>query len=345
MGNEIFAAHWAWPIALLALAACSPGDDYGRYRGAAFGTHVKVVHGGGCQGDVGQAIAGTLARVDAEISTWRADSVLARFNVAPAGRWMPVPAGVAALVAEALAISRRSAGAFDVTVAPLVDLWGFGPKPSAAVPASAAIESVLARVGHLHLQARLSPPALRKDLPGLALDLSAIGKGHGVDRVAESLAALGCRSYLIDVGGEVRTRGRNPQGRLWRIGVERPDRGSVAQRVLRLSGMAAATSGDYRNYRIEGGRRLSHVLDPRTGQPVTHGLASVTVVAAGAARADALATAILVLGPEAGFRFAQDQGIAALLLMRGAQGEGGSFAERHTEPMRKHLLAGRPGVR
>lgn len=336
--REVRAAFGFWLVLWAALAACGLGGRYGHHRGAAFGTHVEVFYSGSCRGGPGQAVADALAQVDAEISTWRSDSVLARFNVGPVDQWMPVPGPLAALVDEALTLSRQSGGAFDVTVAPLVDLWGFGPTPAQAAPSPSAIEEARARVGHRHLQARLQPPALRKGLPGLAVDLSAIGKGHGVDRAAQSLQRLGCRDYLIDVGGEVRTLGRNPQGLPWRIGIESPGGGTL--RTLALSGLAAATSGDYRNYRMEGGRRLSHALDPRTGRPVQGDLASVTVVAESAAEADALATAILVLGPQAGRRFARQRGIAALLLTRRQEGNAETFAETHTEPMRRHFLNG-----
>ena len=331
------AAPWVWLVLLAALVACGLEGRYGRYRGAAFGTSVEVVHDGGCRGEVGQTVANTLSQVDAELSTWRPDSVLARFNAGPADRWMPVPASLAALVAEALSLARQSGGAFDLTVAPLVDLWGFGPGPAEDAPSTTAIQAALAQVGHQRLQVRLNSPALRKRSPGLSVDLSAIGKGHAVDRVAEALERLGCRSYLIDVGGEVRTLGRNPQGQLWRIGIASPSGGGTV-RTLALSGLAAATSGDYRNFRREGGRRLSHVLDPRAGWPVDHNLASVTVVAANAAAADGLATTILVLGPEAGIQFAQNRGVAALLLRRRKVGNAETFEESHTEPMREHLL-------
>ncbi|MYE49844.1 MAG: FAD:protein FMN transferase, partial [Gammaproteobacteria bacterium] len=167
---------------------------------------------------------------------------------------------------------------------------------------------------------------------GLSLDFSAIGKGQGVDRVAERLEGLGCHSYLVDIGGEVRTLGQGPKGGSWRIGVEQPD-GSAPRWILRLSGQSAATSGDYRNFRMLDGRRLSHVVDPRTGEPVRHALASVTVVAASAAQADGLATAILVLGPDAGWGFARAERVAALLLVRGESG----FEHRYTESMSQYL--------
>ncbi len=297
------------------------------------GTQLALTHAG-CDGDVEAAVVHELQQVDAQLSTWRPDSEVARFNASAAGEWFPVSAPVAAVTVEALALSRRSGGAFDLTVAPLVQLWGFGPQAPVgeSVPGVEAIAVAMQRVGWQQLEARLDPPALRKRFDGLSLDFSAIGKGHGVDRVAMRLDGLGCHSYLVDIGGEVRTRGGNSTGQPWRIGVEQPD-GGPPQWVLRLSGQSAATSGDYRNFRLLDGRRLSHTIDPRAGEPVSHALASVTVVAASAAEADGLATAIQVLGPDAGWRFVHREGVAALLLVRSESG----FERRYTESMSQFL--------
>lgn len=327
-----------WLAVLATVSACGGSGDFGRHRGAAMGTYVKVVYGGGCRGDIGQAVADELEEVENEMSPWRPNSAVSRFNAGAANQWVPVPPALAEVVSLALALSRESDGAFDPTLAPLVNLWGFGPQPRRAPPDAAEIEAALARVGHAGLEARLHPPALRKRSPFLALDLSAIGKGHAVDRVAALLERQGCGSYLVDIGGEARTLGRNPQGGAWRIGLEHPE-GGPPVRVLALSGEAVATSGDYRNFRMDGGRRLGHILDPRTGRPVEHGLASVTVVAASAAEADGLATLINVLGPQAGLRFVQRRNLAALLLTRGAEAGTPVLRESYTDAMRKHFGA------
>lgn len=326
---------------LLVLAACGQQARFHGHRGEAMGTYVAVTYGNCAAAsgvDLGAAVTAELETVDAQLSTWRPDSALSRFNDGPAGQWVAVPRPLADVVALSLDLSHQSAGAFDVTVAPLVDLWGFGPTRSRTSPNAAAIQAALGRVGYQSLQARLHPPALRKGKPSLHVDLSAIGKGHGVDRVAAVLDGFGCGDYLVDIGGEVRAVGLSPQGRLWRVGVERPDGSGATHVVLALSGAAVATSGDYRNFRMEAERRLSHTLDPRTGRPVDHRLASVTVVAQSAAQADGLATLISVLGPQTGLRFAAQRNVAALLLSRPAQPQAKAFEESYTAPMGNYLL-------
>ncbi len=320
-------------LVLAALAGCGQSPGYRHYRGEAMGTGLALTYAG-CAGDVEAVVVQELKRVDAQLSTWRSDSEVARFNASATEDWFPVSAPVAALAVDALALSRHSGGAFDLTVAPLVRLWGFGPDApvNGSAPSAEAVAATMGQVGWQKLEVRLDPPALRRRIAGLSLDFSAIGKGHGVDGVAERLDALGCRSYLVDIGGEVRTLGQGPQGGPWRIGVEPPD-GGMPQWVLRLSGQSAATSGDYRNFRLLDGRRLSHIIDPRTGAPVSHPLASVTVVAASAAGADGLATAIQVLGPDEGWNFARRDGTAALLLVRSESG----FERRYTESMSQFL--------
>lgn len=190
-------------------------------------------------------------------------------------------------------------------------------------------------VGFDKLEVRADPPRLRKSA-SLYVDLSAIAKGHGVDRLVDRLTGAGCSDMLADIGGEVRAIGLSPSNRAWRIGVEVPDPESFGaiQRVIALEGMAAATSGDYRNFRDLGSRRYSHTIDPRTGYPVTHNLASVTVLHPSAMWADGYATALNVLGPTAGFALAERIGLAALFIIREESG----FDERYTEPMSNALI-------
>lgn len=283
-----------------------------------------------CPDDVGELIQEELREVNEEMSTYVPDSTLSRFNSAPAGEWFPVGRGLAEVVAAAGVLHRESGGAFDVTVGPLVNLWGFGPTEETGIPSSEAITETLARIGHEHLEVAHDPPRLRKHTD-LYVDLSAIAKGYGVDRVVARLSDEGCDAMLVDVGGEVRGIGASPAGRPWRIGVEVPDPASEGQiqRVLRLEDGAVATSGDYRNYIESGGRRYSHTIDPRTGYPVEHELASVSVMHSSAMWADGYATLLGVLGPEEGLTFARDQGLAALFVMRTESG----FEERYTEAL------------
>jgi thiamine biosynthesis lipoprotein len=313
-----------WLLVAL-LAGCSPGSGYRHYEGSTMGTYYRVT--AACPEDVAAVIEAELRAVNEEMSTYLPESALSRFNSAAPGDWFPVPAPVVEVVDAALVLSRESQGAFDVTVGPLVNLWGFGPTEHSGVPDAEAIARARARVGYQALTTRAAPPALRK-AEDRYVDLSAIAKGHGVDRVFGQLVTAGCSQLLVDIGGEVRGRGVNPKGQPWRIGVEVPDPGSSGsvQRVVLLEDAALATSGDYRNFFEAGGKRYSHTMDPRTGHPVDHALASVTVLHASTMWADGYATLLDVLGPDAGWEFAIAHDLAVLFIMRGETG----FEERYT---------------
>ncbi len=313
---------------LILLAACEgPERETWRFGGQVMGTGYQVTLVApprGLSREIAEAaVAEPLVRTDRLLSTYKRDSELSLFNRAEAGAWVAVSTLTVEVADLSLAVSRETGGRFDPTIGPLVDLWGFGPGESPSeVPSDEAINSALARVGHRHLQVRRQPPALRKSRPGLQLDFSAVAKGYGADLAAERLAVLGVNDFLVEVGGEIRLAGRNPRGKAWRIGIEVPDapRGT-AIRTLSLQGAAAlATSGDYRNFFEIGGRRYAHILDPATGRPSLSAPASVTVIAQGAARADALATALLLMSPEEGIAFAEERGLAVLLLRRGEGG-------------------------
>ncbi len=263
-----------------------------------------------------------LAAVDAAMSTWRVDSELARFNARTETAWVPVSPALYTVLKAAGEISEVTDGAFDVTVGPVVNLWGFGPerRPSTP-PTAAALAAARARVGHQLLQLADAPPRARKLHGDLYVDLSAIAKGYAVDRVADWLAATGHRDFLVEVGGEIRSRGRRADGAPWQVGIAWPEAGTAAvARVLALTDTGLATSGDYRQYFEYEGRRYSHEIDPATGRPLEHALASVTVLEASCMRADALATGLLVLGPARGPALARRLGLAALFLVRRQQG-------------------------
>lgn len=263
-----------------------------------------------------------LAAVDQLTSTWREDSELSQFNANPSTDWIAVTAEFCEAIENALTVSRQSGGAFDVTVGPLVNLWGFGPDGERREPPdAAALDAVLADVGYEGLATRCDTPAVRKRSGNMYIDLSGWAKGYGVDRLAAVLDEYRLKDYLVEIGGELRVHGRNAEGKKWAIAIETPS--TTARQlhsVLRITDASVATSGDYRNFFDHDGKRYSHTIDARTGRPVTHDLAAVTVISETAAYADAMATALLVLGPEVGLTLAEDLGVAGYFLVRNQTG-------------------------
>lgn len=262
-------------------------------------------------------VEAVLAQVDAQMSTWRDDSDVSRFNRAAPG-WVALPQELMEVLRCALDIARASDGAFDPTVGPLVDAWGFGPRVAAdAAPSPDALDALRARVGFEVLALRDDDGAAWQ--PGeLALDLSAIAKGYAVDLVAARLRSLGVDSALVEVGGELLGYGRKPDGTRWRVLVETdPERDDAAPVVLSLDGTAVATSGDRWHRREHDGREIAHTLDPRNGRPLERAPLAVTVIAQSVMHADAWATALSVLGAQAGLALAEARGIAARFVVRG----------------------------
>lgn len=272
-------------------------------------------------------IEGVLASVNKAMSTYLSDSELSRFNQTTSTEWIPVSDELAFIFQHAHRISRESGGAFDITVGPLVNLWGFGPESkNTPVPDPVEIARRKILVGYQKVAVRLTPPSLKKEMPGIYCDLSAVAKGYGVDKVGEFLESLKFTDYLIEVGGEIRTKGRNLSDKPWTIGISTPDQLGDIQKIIPLTNTSVATSGDYQNYFEENGVRYSHTIDPTTGSPVTHHLASVTVIKDTCMIADAYATAIDVLGPEKGFELASKHHLAVYLIIR----ENGTYIERMT---------------
>jgi FAD:protein FMN transferase len=265
---------------------------------------------------VRRTIDEVLALIDLEMSTYRTDSHISRFNASRSTDWIEVPAGLAHIVAAAKNVSERSAGAFDITVAPLIQAWGFGPDGEPAeLPTDAQLAALRDRVGYRLLEVRLAPAALRKQHPELSIDLNGIAPGYAVDLLAARFAAMDLTDFMIDIGGEVLARGRNARNATWRIAVERPqDTEPTPFTILELDNKSITTSGEYRHYFERDGRRLSHTIDPRTGQPIVS-YGSVAVVGATSLEIDAWATALNVLGPEEGLRLAQKEGLAAMFLI------------------------------
>jgi len=312
--------------ASLALAACAGQPRFagetlisGQTMGSAW--TAKLVGPLPASAEVLQA--GAQARFDAvnlALSTYRADSALSLFNAVEAGEWVDIDAELGEVLAYALSLAQASGGAYDITVGPLVDLWGFGPGPSTRqVPPTAAIDEARARVGWRGVEVDLAKHRARKR-PGMRVDLSSLGKGRGVDRVAEYLDEQGVTNYLIDLSGKLRARGHNARGEPWRVAVEAPvadstsGKPALAPTVVALHDESVATAGDYRRFFESGGRHYSHIIDPRTGFPVTHSTVSATAMAAGCMQADALATVLMVMPPAEAMALAERMRMRALLI-------------------------------
>lgn len=291
----------------------------GRTMGTTYS--VKVADPPEWDGDPHFEIESVLRAVNDEMSTYLESSDLSRFNRSPADTWVGVSPNVVMVVDAARSVSEVTDGVFDVTIGPLVDLWGFGAGSDGRNrPGEDQVRDALTRIGYRHLETRVDPPAMRKSIDDLQVDLSAIAKGHGVDRVVEHLGALGAANVFVEIGGEVRATGMVGD-RPWRVGIQQPDAGS--DRLLAavsLENRAMATSGDYRNRYVEGDEIYSHTLDPRTGRPARNRLASVTVVADDCMMADAWATTIMAVGGEAGRDLAEAQDLDVLFVSRIPEG-------------------------
>ena len=309
-------------LALLALAACDSSLPQLDLDGSALGTSfvVSIVEPPGDL-DAEQLrndVVAVLQRIDELASTWRDDSELTVFNADQSIDWIPVSDEFCVLLERSQEVSKVTDGAFDLTIGPLVNLWGFGPEGQIVTPPSADdIEAAQRRVGFDKLETDCDERLVRKDEPDLYVDLSGWAKGHAVDQLAEMLNQKGFENYLVEVGGELRVKGLNRESSKWAIGIEAPSTSErVPHAVVNVTNTSVATSGDYRNYFEHQGQRFSHTIDARTGRPVRHNLAAVTVIDASAAYADAMATALLVLGPDAGPALAEKLHVAAYFLVR-----------------------------
>lgn len=311
---------------LARLKADPRGPGEFRFRGDAMGTRYNVAFLAplaetGLREAARSAVDDAIASVDRRMSTFRQDSELSALNRHGERGALALSQETFEVLDTAQRVSRASAGAFDVTAGPLVNAWGFGPKQDRRIPARDELAALRQRVGFGLLELDPRARTVRKAHGGMYVDLSGIAKGYGVDRAAAALEALGIGDYVVELGGEVRARGRNVAGEAWRVGIEEPQDGPRRpRRIVGLPDMALATSGDYRIYFDRAGRRYCHEIDPASGEPVHHTLTSVTVAAAGCANADAMATALMVLGPREGFELAQRSGLAAYFIERTAAG-------------------------
>ncbi|WP_230425602.1 FAD:protein FMN transferase [Spartinivicinus ruber] len=286
--------------------------------------HVKYVADSNTKAtkkQVQQAVQQVLDDINARMSTYINHSELMQFNAAAINQSYTLSADIVELVVLSQQLSRLSSGAYDVTVGPLVNLWGFGPdhRPD-QVPAEQEIKAAFAKVGYDSVEVDKQQSQLTKRKP-VFVDLSSIAKGYAVDQVAKALEGLSVNSYMVEVGGEIKAKGIKPNGQHWQIGIEQPELlKREANMVIPVNDKGVATSGDYRNYFEAGGKRYSHTIDPRTGYPITHRLASVTVIDKTVAKADGLSTMFMVLGPEQGLAIANQENIAAYFIVKTEQG-------------------------
>ena len=337
--------HCTAVLFALLLAGCGErGGEHG-FQGAVMGTSWSFKLFEEAVGeDEFAAIASEAARrldeIEAAMSTYIGTSQVSRFNASRSTEWQAVSSEVVEVVAYAQRISELSGGAFDITVAPLVELWGFAGEAVVQPPAAAAVARARRTVGYRHLSFRRQPPALRKDVPELRIDLAAIAKGFAVDRVVDILHRRGIKNYLVEVGGELRASGRNQELEPWRVGVEKPTPGwREVMRAVQLDGIGIATSGDYRNFIELDGKRYSHEIDPHSGRPMLYRGVSVTVIAPTAMAADAWATGLFVTGKEKGMKIARDQGLAVYYIEQTGDG----FVQTMNKAFSRHLAAPQGG--
>ena len=331
-----------WIVAIYFLAACSPKPtDQAelKFDGFTMGTTymIKVVNSaansGQTQEHLKKQVDSLLYQVDKiQMSTYNPESELSRFNRYRGTDWFPVSSNLAEVITESHAIYQKTGGAFDITVGPLVNLWGFGPaEQKSELPSESDIIACKKLVGQNNIVVRSNPPAVKKNIDRAYCDLSAIAKGFAVDAVAEFLQSAGYNDYLVEIGGEIRAGGATAAGEVWRIGVATPMSKGGIQKVVRVSNTGMATSGDYLNYFEKDGVRYSHTIDPSTGRPITHKLASVTVIHSSCMLADGYATAIDVMGPEKGFEFALKMELPVYMIVRSENG----FIEKMTPQFEK----------
>ena len=322
-----------------------PGAAIRDLRGLTMGTSwsVRLVEstmpGRAGSADLQQGLQQQLDLVVAQMSHWSDASDLGRFNRAEPGSWHSLPAAFCEVLGFAMHVSQASGGAYDPCAGALVNLWGFGPRerydePGFLPPKDDTLALLLSQRQRRRLQ--LDLPARRARQPGgLQLDLSAVAKGYGVDRLARYLDSQGIDHYLVEVGGELRGAGSKPDGQPWWVMLEQVDGADAAKHppelLLALHGLSVATSGDYRRFFQDGTVRFSHTIDPRSGMPIANQLASVTVVHQQCMAADAWSTALTVLGVEAGMALAEEQGLAARFLQRDGDG--------YHETLSSHMLA------
>lgn len=275
-----------------------------------------------------------LDSINQKMSTYIEDSEISRFNHYQSTDWFPISKELRQVIESSIVISRKSGGTFDITVGPLVNLWGFGiENRNELIPTDEEVKNRMAIVGYKKISTNSEPSAIKKEIAEIFCDLSGIAKGFGVDKIAELLDSLNVENYLVDIGGEIKTKGKNHLRKPWKVGISTPDDKMGIQKVVLLENKSVATSGDYRNYFEKDGIRYSHTINPRTGRPIAHRLASVTVVHDSCMIADGLATAINVLGPQNGYEFALREELPVFMIVREQEG----FIEKMTPKFKRYI--------
>ncbi|QWL63433.1 FAD:protein FMN transferase [Aeromonas jandaei] len=326
---------------LLTLTGCQPEPlAQTRIQGKTMGTYFVVTLSDpfpGGEPALKSEVENLLARMNSEISTYDPDSLISRFNQGPANTPFIIPAAMAKIVRQGIDAGHLTNGKLDVTVGPLVNLWGFGPdKRPVKRPDDAAIAAARHKVGidKLTLTPQGDHFLLEKSIPELYLDLSTLGEGAASDEIAALLESKGVNNYLIEVAGAVRSKGHNSKGSPWRVAIVEPsDQPGAFSDIVIPNGMALSTAGSYRNYYELDGQRYSHIIDPATGQPITHKLVSASVITPTALEADAFDTALMVMGPTEAMAFAKEHKLAVSLIVKTDKG----FEAIHTPQFAPYL--------
>ncbi|WED23270.1 FAD:protein FMN transferase [Vibrio sp. JC009] len=322
---------------ILVLSACSESRQQIHLSGPTMGTTYNIKYFAGDKTPASEALQKVidekLELVNDQMSTYRKSSELSRFNQYKGSEPFEVSKETAYVTQEAVRLNKLTLGALDVTVGPLVNLWGFGPEARPeVVPTDEELAARRAIVGIEHLT--VTENSLAKSIPDLYVDLSTIAKGWGVDVIADYLESQGIIDYMVEIGGEIRLKGVNSEKVKWRIAIEKPDVNERAiQEIIEPGDMAIATSGDYRNYFERDGIRYSHIIEPKTGKPISHKVVSVTALHPSCMTADGLATGLMVLGEETGIKVANENNIPVFMVVKTKEG----FKEVYSDAFSKFL--------
>lgn len=322
------------------LSACDPDPVTLTFSGETMGTTYSITAidqtGKLDAGDIEEAIAATLAKVNGQMSNWDPNSEISRYNANPSTDPVDISPELATVMKAAMDVHEASLGQFDVTLGPLIEVWGFGPRtPESPIPSDEAIADALNIVGQSKILA-VTDTTMAKTLPDTTVWLAAIAKGYGVDELAATLSGFGLEDFLVEIGGDLYATGKNADGDAWKIGIERPDAADrTIEEIVSVTGYGLATSGDYRNYFEQDGVRYSHIIDAETGRPIDHKTASVTVLAENAMLADAWATAFLALGEERGLEISQALDLPVFFIVRDGTSTDLSFTTVATDAFKE----------